>query len=222
MTDGGDQASWQGAPHSPFPAPPAPCLHLVGCQLAQGAQQHQNFPGRNCGCWGAGPGWGTGRAESQEPVHGQEQDSTSTGSATGTAPGHHTPTGQGVLGIPHTGNCIPHTQAPSASTSPLLLPGLSSPFPAQLPQQLCPALAHPSWISYFLSAFISRQSHPCCESPMPPAPSLLLPGSPDKGPLYLIVLPGSYTLMVSSPGLGRGRMSSVHPLAGSKQHWVMW
>lgn len=79
--------------------------------------------------------------------------------------------------------------------------------PALLPWQSHPAQTHPSRISYFLSAFISRQSHSCRESLMPRSPSLLLPGSSDKGLLYLIGLPGSYTLMVPSPGLGWGGMS---------------
>lgn len=131
-----------------------------------------------------------------------------------------------MLSIPHTNSPIPHTLAPFASTSPLLLPGLNSPFPTQLPWQLaeltdCPAPAHPSWISYFLSAFISRHSHYYCDSLMPPAPSLLLPGSPDKGPLYLIMLPSSYTLTVPSLGLGRDSMSSAQPQASSEHPWVM-
>lgn len=39
--------------------------------------------------------------------------------------------------------------------------------------------------------------------------SLLLPGSPDKGPLYLIMLPSSHILMVPSPRLDWGMRSSA-------------
>lgn len=81
---------------------------------------------------GAGPAWGTGRTESQELVRGQEQDSTSAGSATGTAWEHCTPVEQSVLSILHTGSSIPHTQAPSASTSLLWLPDLTGPSPAPM------------------------------------------------------------------------------------------
>lgn len=136
-------------------------------------------------------GCGMGQAESQELVHGQEQNSA--GSATGTAQGHGTPTTVLSISTVAAPPCTPGLPLP-------LLPGLTSPFPAQLPWQLHPAQAHPSRISYFLSAFISRQSYSCRDSLMPRSPSLLLPGSPDKRLLYLIGLPGSYTLMVPSPG----------------------
>lgn len=157
-------------------------------------------------------GCGMGQAESQELVHGQEQDSS--GSATGTAGGHGTPATVLNIYMLAAPPCTPSLPLP-------LLPGLTSPFPAQLPWQLHPAQSHPSRISYFLSAFISRQSYSCRDSLMPRSPSLLLPGCPDNRLLYLIGLPGSYTLMVPSPGLGWGGMNPAHPRAGSKHHWVM-
>lgn len=198
-----------------------PRLHLVGCQPAQGACHPRHLP---CGCWGLEQAGGQGglRARNRsmarsrtEPVlvvpRGQPQDTAQ--------PQGKVCLASRTLAAPSCTRSLPLPPPPCSGSQ-------VSPAPAQLPWQLaelpgCPVPAHPSRISYFLPPFISRQSHSSCDSLMPPAPSLLLPGSPDKAPLYLIVLPGSCTLMMPSPGLGQGGMSSAHPQSGSEHPWAM-